>query len=88
MWTVNPGREDDFVAILTGLEGSMEGTLAPPTLLRDREHPNLFITMTQWESAEAIDRFRAGTMREAIEQNSDVLESFQPRTLDEVGIGD
>ena len=85
-WTVKPGREDDFVRALHGIEEEARaelGTIPSPTLLRDREHTNVFVTFGAWESVEQIEAFRSflfprlGSLRE-------VLESFEPHTLDEV----
>jgi quinol monooxygenase YgiN len=86
-WTVKPGREDEFIAALRALtqEVSAELGAEPPTFLRDREQPNVFMTFSPWESDAEIERFRAflfprlGPLRE-------LLESFEPNTLDPVAL--
>lgn len=84
VFTVTPGREEDFLRLLTELEPSMEGVVHAPKVVRDREQPNVFVTMTPWESIEAIDKFRDGKMREVMEANAGILQSWEPRTLDEI----
>jgi heme-degrading monooxygenase HmoA len=84
VFTVTPGREEDFLRMLTEVEPSMAGVVHAPKVLRDRESPNVFVTMTPWESIEAIDAFRNGRMRELMETNADVLQNWEPRTLDEI----
>jgi quinol monooxygenase YgiN len=84
-WTVEPGRAQVFVAALGEMARAAESEVgAPlPTLLRDRERPNVFLTFGPWESDADIERFREflfprlGPVRE-------LLESFEPLTLDEV----
>ena len=87
-FTVKPGREQDFVQALAEVGPAIEGALAPPRLLRDREQPNVFLTITPWESAEAMERFRFEKLPLLLERYADVLESAVPRLLDEVGAGD
>lgn len=87
VFTVTPGREDDFLRMLTEVEPFMAGVVHAPKVLRDRENPNVFVTMTPWESIEAIDAFRNGKMRELMQANADILQSWEPRTLDEAGAG-
>jgi hypothetical protein len=87
VWTVKPGREDEFVrgwqemarAGLSAFEA-----VEPPRLLRDLDRPNVFVSFGPWPSAEEVDRVRnaMGPRFDALEQ--EVLESFQPSTLDEV----
>ncbi len=91
-WTVEPGREDEFVAAWRDLARSAMAEFSPPdppTLLRDREHPNVFLTFGPWESAEQIERFRGSALfGERVAGMRELLESFETRTLDEVGLGD
>jgi heme-degrading monooxygenase HmoA len=91
VWTVKPGREDEFVEVWRAL--ARQGTAAldvvePPTLLRDRDRPNEFISFGPWPSLDEVDRFRSSELfTEAQERLRDVVESFVTRTLDEVQHG-
>lgn len=89
-WTVKPGREDDFVRAWRDLarRGSSELEVAGrPTLLRDRETPNVFVSFGPWPSIEDVNRFRSSSaFRESVAAMEDLLESFEPRTLDEMGL--
>jgi hypothetical protein len=87
VWTVKPGREDEFVR--GWQEMARAGATAfeavePPRLLRDRNRRNVFVSFGPWSSVEEVDRFREamGSRFDALEQ--EVLESFEPATLDEV----
>ena len=87
-WTVKPGHEEEFVAAWLALarEGSAElAPPEPPTLLRDRERPNVFLSFGPWADDAAVDRFRSSVAFQAAQQRMrDLLESFEPRTFDEV----
>jgi quinol monooxygenase YgiN len=89
-WTVKPGREDDFVRAWRALarRATTElGVASRPTLLRDRETPNLFVSFGPWPSIEDVDRFRSSpAFRESVAAMEDLLESFETRTLDEMGL--
>jgi quinol monooxygenase YgiN len=88
-WTVKPGREGEFLVAFRALVRELGDELgvAPPTLLHDREQPNVFLTFGPWASEDEIERFREplfprlGPLRE-------LLEAFEPRTLDRVGLDD
>ena len=87
-WTVKRGREDEFVAAWRAMArrgvAEME-TAAPPTLLRDRDRPNVFISFGPWESIDAVMNFRASEpFRRHVTGMGELLESFDARTLDEV----
>jgi quinol monooxygenase YgiN len=88
-WTVEPGREDEFVGVWKELvervAADPEVPTSLPTLLRDRERPSVFISFGPWPDAEAVGRFRASAaFREATDRMQGLLEAFEPRTLDEV----
>ena len=85
-WTVKPGREEDFLAALGALAADVRAEMdAPtPTLLRDRDQPNRFLTFGRWESMEAIERFREVAFPRIAEMQ-DLLEGVEIFTLDEVG---
>ena len=89
-WTVKPGREDDFVRAWRALAHRATTELrvaSQPTLLRDRETPNLFVSFGPWPSIEDVHRFRSSpAFRESVAAMEDLLESFEPRTLDDVGL--
>lgn len=87
-WTVVPGKEEAFVAAWSDLARSAAEAFdaLPPTLLRDRDHPNVFVTFGPFASAEAVDAFRGSDLfGQAIARIRPLLESFEARTLDEVG---
>ena len=91
VWTVKPGREDEFVDVWRSMarRGLAElNTAAPPTLLRDHDHPNVFISFGPWPSLAEVTRFRSSpAFHDGVAQMSGLLESFEARTLDEVGLG-
>jgi heme-degrading monooxygenase HmoA len=85
VWTVEPGREDEFVALWRELG---EWTLrafpdATGTLLRNRDVPNKFVSFGPWDSLETIDRWRSSPeWQDVVGKMRDVLESFEPGTYD------
>jgi len=86
-WVVRPGSEDAFVRAWTDLARTTVGTLgsARPTLLRDRDRPNLFKTFGAWPDIAAVEAFRASdAFRESLAVLQPLLESFEPMTLDEI----
>ncbi len=91
VWTVRPGREDDFVAAWRSMAEAGMAELdvpEPPTLLRDREHANAFTSFGPWPDEEAVGRFRSSAaFREGVEAMQDLLEDFEPRTMDQVWRG-
>ena len=58
-----------------------------PTLLRDRERPNVFRSFGPWPGLDTIERFR-GEIRPRITELNDVLEGLELFTLDEVYPGE
>jgi quinol monooxygenase YgiN len=57
-----------------------------PTLLRDRDRPNVFLTFGAWSDVEAVEAFRASDLfREAERRTDPIVETFEPMTLDEIG---
>jgi quinol monooxygenase YgiN len=87
IWIAKPGQEEAFVDAWTNLARASAGRFGavPPTLLRDRERPNVFVTFGPFASLEAIDEFRSSDVfRDAVGVIRPLLESFEPRTLDEV----
>ncbi|HZR92839.1 MAG TPA: antibiotic biosynthesis monooxygenase family protein [Gaiellaceae bacterium] len=90
-WTVQPGREDEFVALWERLAEAVMAELEvsePPTLLRDRDRPNVFVSFGPWPDDEAVERFRSSeAFRSNVDDLRQLLESFEPRTMDEVWRG-
>jgi quinol monooxygenase YgiN len=60
-YTVKPGLEAEFVRAWRELaDAAVDGFgVSPPTILRDREEPNVFVTFGSWDSDETIERFRS-----------------------------
>lgn len=84
VWTVKPGKEDEFVARwkeFLPLVERLRGEHA--TMLQDRDQPNVFRTFGAWPDLDAVERLRAEIFP-VIETMDDVLESFEAFTLDEV----
>jgi quinol monooxygenase YgiN len=87
-WTVKPGHEDDFVEAWRAMVREVGAHLevhGTPTLLRDHDRPNVFISFGPWESMDVVSRFRASEpFRRHVTSMGELLEDFQARTLDEV----
>jgi quinol monooxygenase YgiN len=88
LWIVKPGAEDAFVDAWTELaRAGMEQFRPPaaPKLLRDRERPNVFVSFGPFRDDGDVESFRSSdAFARAREAMRDLLESFEPRTLDEV----
>jgi len=87
VWVVKPGNEDAFIDAWSRLARSALAKLGAsrPTLLRDRDHPNEFRTFGAWPTVEAIQAFRSSAMfQDAVVELQPLLESFEPKTLDEI----
>ncbi len=89
VWTVKPGREDEFVqawrelADFTALQ--MVGRKAPSRLLRDHDQPNRFVSVAEWDSAATLRAWRAGPhFSERVNRMGGMLEDFIPMTLEDV----
>jgi quinol monooxygenase YgiN len=86
-WIVKSGQEDAFVQAWSELARQVVKELLGelPTLLRDRDKPNVFKTFGAWPDIEAVEEFRASdTFRSVVAELQPILESFEPMTLDEV----
>jgi quinol monooxygenase YgiN len=86
-WIVKPGKEDAFADAWTRLarESVPAFGTGRPTLLRDRERSNVFVTIGPWPSIDVIERFRASDLFTAtVAEMQPLLESFEALTLDEV----
>jgi quinol monooxygenase YgiN len=85
VWTVIPGREDQFVAAWNEF-AQWSRREAPGAgwakLLRDSAQPNRFVTVGPWESRQAIEEWRAlPGWQERIGRIRPLLERFEPSTL-------
>jgi quinol monooxygenase YgiN len=88
VWTVTPGREEEFVAAWREMARDALAEFTPssePHLLRDRERPNVFRSFGEWDDAETVERFRAH-IRPHLERIGALTESIEFYTLDEVGL--
>ncbi len=86
-WKVKPGREDEFVRRwLDWAEWShRQGLRAQARLLRDVESPGTFVSFGPWETIGAVQRWRAEPgYHERVVRLQELLEEFEPRTLEEV----
>ncbi len=79
-----PGREDEFTQTWGELvEWSECRGAGTALLLRDREGPNPFFSFGPWDSVEQIEAWRANPgFEERVGTLRELLESFEPRTLD------
>jgi len=87
-WIVKAGQEDEFVRrwneFAEWSEG--QGLSARAMLFRDLDEPTRFVSFGPWESLQAIARWRTlPGFHEWVAQLNDVLERFEPRTLELVG---
>lgn len=82
IWTVRPGREDEFVAAWEDLARWSAEHVAGAgwaTLVQQDDRPNRFLTFGPWESLEAIDAWRASDgFRERVGRIRELLDDFQP----------
>ena len=88
IWTVRPGLEDDFVA---GWRAFAEWAAAAfpqagrPTLLRDRDRPNRFVSFGPWDSLEAVGEFRThADFLAHVGRLRALLDGFEAQTFDGV----
>jgi heme-degrading monooxygenase HmoA len=96
IWTqgtyrVKPGCADEFVRRWRELarHAVEEFGVAPPTILYDREDPNLYVTFGVWDSLDTLQRFRSSPF--VVERGpvvDDLLDSAEARLLDEVSVDD
>lgn len=84
-WHVRPGREEEFVDRWREWVdwSGHEGFAAQALLLRDLESPQKFVSFGPWESAAAVRNWRTlPGYAERVARLSEVVESFEPRTLE------
>ncbi len=86
-WQVKPGREEKFIARWREwVEWShRQGLQAKALLLRDVEHPGRFVSFGPWASMAAVRSWRSlEGYQERVARLQEVVESFEPRTLEVV----
>lgn len=91
VWThgtykVKPGRGDEFVRGWRELaqHAVYEFGVAPPTILCDRDDPNVYVTFGVWDSLETLQRFRSSPLvAERAPELDDLVESAEARLLAE-----
>jgi heme-degrading monooxygenase HmoA len=89
-WKVKPGMEDEFVLRWSEwIEWSHLQGLGPQArLLRDAESPSTFVSFGPWLSRDSVKNWRAAAgYHERVARMQEVLESFEPRTLELVAEG-
>jgi heme-degrading monooxygenase HmoA len=82
---VRAGSEDEFVRRWSEWVdwSHREGLEAPALLLRDLEDPQEFISFGPWANMAAVRSWRAlAGYQERVARLSEVLDSFEPRTLE------
>ena len=87
VWFVKKGREDEFIAAWDDLaQWTVEnGYESHGTLVRDRDAPYRFVSFGPWPSAEAAGRWRdSAGFRERFERIEELVDRFEPQTLDVV----
>ncbi len=83
-WIVKAGHEDEFVRRWSEFAQWSEGQglSAQAMLLRDVDDPTRFVSFGPWESLDVIGRWRTlPGFHERVALLNDVLEQFEPRTL-------
>jgi Antibiotic biosynthesis monooxygenase len=85
IWTVKPGRDDEFVALWREVaDWTIDSfPVAQGTLLRSRDEPSRFLSFGPSESIEQIEAWRsAPEWQELVGRMGALLESFEPGTYD------
>jgi heme-degrading monooxygenase HmoA len=85
IWIVKAGHEEEFVARWADFAAwsAAEGLRARAQLLRDVDEPTRFISFGPWETLESIRRWRTlSGFQEQIARLSEVVERFEPHTLE------
>ena len=84
-WRVKPGLEDEFVRRWEELAdwSRLQGLTARAKLLRDTDDPSRFVSFGPWGSMDAVQRWRGALgFHERLAQLQEVLDDFDPRTLE------
>jgi heme-degrading monooxygenase HmoA len=86
-WVVKAGREDEFVAAWQEWVAwsALQGLGSSARLLRDVDQPGRFLSFGPWEDLDTVRRWRSlPGFRERLERLQAAVESFEPRTLEQV----
>ena len=86
-WRVKAGMEEEFTARWSEWVdwSHRQGLGAHARLLRDVERKGTFVSFGPWESMEAVRKWRVlPGYQERVARLHEVLESFEPRTLEVV----
>jgi heme-degrading monooxygenase HmoA len=84
-WRVKPGQENEFVRRWTELAdwSALQGLTGSAKLFRDLDEPGRFISVGPWESLDVVRRWRSSPgFHERIGRLSEILDHFEPRTLE------
>jgi heme-degrading monooxygenase HmoA len=87
VWLTKPGCEEEFVRrwIEWARWSASQGVEGHGTLLRDADDPRRFVSFAPWVSFEAATRWRTlQGFNERIARLQELVESFQPATLEQV----
>jgi heme-degrading monooxygenase HmoA len=87
VWTVKVGREDEFISAWAELAVWTKGAFPANQawLLRQREHPEIFMSVGPWPSDQAIEEWRASEgLRDRLARLRELVVTFEPRTFDQV----
>ena len=85
-WMVKEGREAEFVERWSEWAdwSHQQGLSAPAVLLRDVERAQTFVSFGPWASVTAVKSWRSlPGYHERVARLSEVVDSFEPRTLEE-----
>jgi heme-degrading monooxygenase HmoA len=86
-WVVKEGREAEFVERWSEWADwtRRQGLATQAMLLRDVDDPLRFVSFGPWESIRAVSSWRAQAgYHERVAQLSEVVDHFEPRTLEVV----
>jgi heme-degrading monooxygenase HmoA len=87
VWRVKRGHEDEFVRRWIELArwSADQGLSGKARLLRDADDPSLFVSFAPWESVRHVAGWRSSAgFHERIARLQEVLDEFEPRTLNAV----
>ncbi len=87
IWTPKAGCEDEFVAAWQEFASWTRGEYAGAHawLLRDRDHPGVFMTIGPFGSDDIVAAWRASDgFRERVARIRGLLDAFEPGTFDQV----
>jgi heme-degrading monooxygenase HmoA len=87
VWSVRPGREEEFVREWDELaQWTVEsGHDSHLTLVRDHDDPHRYVSLGPWPSAELAGRWQESEgFRERFARLEQLVESFEPQLLDVV----